>query len=231
MIVINKLNFRYDEDLVLKGINLKFEEGCYTSIIGANGSGKTTLAKHLNALFLPNQGTVFIDGINSKKNPIGVRNKVGFVFQNPEDQLIYSIVEDDIAFGLENLKVKTSDIRRKVNQVTAKLGIRKLAKKNVNTLSAGQKQLVALAGILVMEPKYIVLDEPTTLLDNKNKKNILSIIKSLNKQGIGIILITNVLSDINQSKNIVLLKNGKIIFDGRKKSLNSKILKRAGLND
>jgi energy-coupling factor transporter ATP-binding protein EcfA2 len=231
MIVINKLNFRYDEDLVLKGINLEFEEGCYTAIIGANGSGKTTLAKHLNALFLPNQGTVSVEGIDSKKNPIEVRKKVGFVFQNPEDQLIYSIVEEDIAFGLENLKVKTSDIRRKVNQVTANLGIRKLAKKNVNTLSAGQKQLVALAGILVMEPKYIVLDEPTTLLDNKNKKNILSIIRSLNKQGIGIILITNVLSDINQSKKVVILKNGKVIFNGRKKSLNSKILKGAGLND
>ena len=231
MIQIKNLYFKYEDELILKNINLELKDGTYTAIIGANGSGKTTLAKHLNAILIPTKGSVIVDSIDAKNDPFNVRKKVGFVFQNPEDQLVYSIVEEDIAFGLENLGMETNEIRGKVNQVMKDLNIEHLAKKNVNMISAGQKQLAALAGILAMEPKYIVFDEPTTLLDNKNKNNILNIISKLNRKNrIGIILVTNLLSDIKYAENVVVMGKNKIIFNGKKSKLNKKILKRAGLD-
>ena len=231
MIETKNLFFRYDEQNVLKNLNIRIKEGTFTTIIGANGSGKTTLAKHLNALLLPTKGSVIVDDIDTKKNQVDVRKKVGYVFQNPEDQLINSIVEEDIAFGLENLGVETKDMKIKVKNIMEELGIENLAKKNVNILSFGQKQLAALAGVLVMSPKYIVFDEPTTMLDSRNKKNIMHIIKSLNKKNkIGIILVTNVIRDIKDSSRIIVLSKGKIIFDDKRKKLDKSILKRAGLD-
>lgn len=231
MISIKNLDFKYEDELILKKINLMLKDGCYTAIIGANGSGKTTLAKHLNASLLPTKGSVIVDDIDTKKDQFNARKKVGFVFQNPEDQLVYSIVEEDIAFGLENLGMETKEMKTKVNGIIKELNIEYLAKKNVNMLSAGQKQLTALAGILVMSPKYIVFDEPTTLLDNKNKKNIMEVINKLNKKNkIGIILVTNLLSDIKYAENVVVMGNGKIIFDDKKSKLNKNILKKAGLD-
>ena len=231
MMKIKNLYFKYEDELILKNINLKIKDGCYTAIVGANGSGKTTLAKHLNALLMPAKGSVIVDGIDTKNNQFEVRKKVGFVFQNPEDQLVYSIVEEDIAFGLENLGMETKEMKSKVNEILKELNIEYIAKKNVNVLSAGQKQLTALAGILAMSPKYIVFDEPTTLLDNKNKANIMKIIKKLNKKSkIGIILVTNLLNDIKYADNVVVMGNGKIIFDDKKSKLNNKILKKAGLD-
>ena len=230
MISIKSLDFRYEDELILKNINLELKDGCYTAIIGANGSGKTTLAKHLNALLLPIKGSVIIDNIDTKKDQFNARKKVGFVFQNPEDQLVYSIVEEDIAFGLENLGMETKEMKSKVNEILKELNIEYIAKKNVNVLSAGQKQLTALAGILAMSPKYIVFDEPTTLLDNKNKKNIMGLINKLNKRNnIGIILVTNLLSDIKYADSVVVMSDGKIIFDDKKSKLNKNILKKAGL--
>ncbi|MBI2523065.1 ATP-binding cassette domain-containing protein [Candidatus Woesearchaeota archaeon] len=231
MIQIKNLDFKYEDELILKNINLELKDGCYTAIIGANGSGKTTLAKHLNALLMPTKGSVTIDEIDTKKDQISVRKKVGFVFQNPEDQLVYSIVEEDIAFGLENLGMRTEEMKTKVNSTIKGLDIEYLAKKNVNILSAGQKQLTALAGILAMSPKYIVFDEPTTLLDNKNKKNIMDVVNTLNKENkIGIILVTNLLNDIKYAKNVIVICNGRIIFNDKKSKLNNKILKKAGLD-
>ena len=231
MIKIKNLDFKYDDELILKNISLNLKDGCYTAIIGANGSGKTTLAKHLNALLMPTKGSVTVDSINTKKYPEEVRKKVGFVFQNPEDQLVYSIVEEDIAFGLENLGVETKEMKEKVRNILKWLNIEYLAKKNVNMLSMGQKQLTALAGVLVMSPKYIVFDEPTTMLDSKNKKNIMGIINNLNKkEGIGIILVTNVLEDIKYADNVVVLKDGKIIFNDKKSKLEKNMLRKAGLD-
>ena len=231
MIQIKSLDFKYEDELILKNINLELKDGCYTAIIGANGSGKTTLAKHLNALLMPTKGYVIVDEIDTKKGQFNVRKKVGFVFQNPEDQLVYSIVEEDVAFGLENLGMETKEMKTKVNGIIKELDIEYLAKKNVNMLSAGQKQLTALAGILAMSPKYIVFDEPTTLLDNKNKANIMKIIKKLNKKSkIGIILVTNLLNDIKYAENVVVMSNGKIIFNDKKSKLNKNILKKAGLD-
>ena len=231
MIEIRNLSFGYEDELILKNINLEIKKGSYTAIIGANGSGKTTLAKHINALLLPAKGSVTVGGIDSKKNQEGIRKKVGFVFQNPEDQLVYSIVEEDIAFGLENLGIETRRMRSMAAGVIKELGIENLAKKNVNMLSLGQKQLVALAGILVMNPEYIVFDEPTTMLDSKNKKNIMETIKKLNKESkIGIILITNVIGDIKDSEKVIILNKGRIAFNDKKSKLNKHILKKAGLD-
>lgn len=231
MIEAKNLYFRYEDESILKNINLSIKEGSFTAIIGANGSGKTTLTKHFNALLLPTKGNVFIDGIDTKKNEFNARKKVGFVFQNFEDQIVHSIVEEDIAFGLENLELKNNLVNEIVNTTLNKLKIKHLAKSNVNTLSLGQKQLVALAGVLAMKPKYIVFDEPTTMLDIKNKKNIIKSIKELNAgDKITIILITNVIEDLKYAEDIIVLKNGVVLFNDEKSKLNKKILKEAGLN-
>lgn len=230
MIKINNISYRYEDKSVLKGVSLKIKEGDFIAILGHNGSGKTTLIKHLNALLLPDKGDISIDGINTKKDSWEIRQKVGIVFQNPEDQLINSIVEEDIAFGLENLGLKPEDIQKKVKNILNKLNIYHLAKENVNNLSFGQKQLVALAGVLVMKPKYIVFDEPTTVLDPKNKLNIIKIMAALNKEGTTIILVTNNLDDIKKYvKKVIVLKNGKLIFNDKKERLNKNILKKADM--
>ncbi len=232
MIEVKNIWFKYEEDFILKNINLDIKDICFTEIIGSNGSGKTTLAKHFNALLLPTKGSVIVDGTNTKKDEFNSRKKVGFVFQNFEDQIVHSIVKEDVAFGLENLGLEHEKINKIVDETLNKLKIKHLAKNNVNMLSMGQKQLVALAGILAMKPKYIVFDEPTTNLDEKNKKNIMSIIKELNKkEKISIILITNVLEDLKYAEEVIVMKKGQIIFDNKKSILNNKILKEAGLHD
>ena len=231
MIEAKNLYFRYDKEFVLKNINLEIKESSFTAIIGANGSGKTTLAKHFNALLIPTKGKAIVDGEDTRQNEFNARKKVGFVFQNFEDQLIYSIVEEDIAFGLENLELKNNEIISIVKKTLSNLKIENLAKNNVNMLSSGQKQLVALAGVLAMKPEYIVFDEPTTMLDVENKKNIINIIRELNKKDkITIILITNVLNDLRYAENIIVLKNGSVMLNGKKSNLNKKILKGAGLD-
>ncbi|MBS3114082.1 ATP-binding cassette domain-containing protein [Candidatus Woesearchaeota archaeon] len=231
MIQVKNLWFKYENDFILKNVNLEIKENNFIAIIGANGSGKTTLAKHFNSLLTPTKGNIIIDGLNTKKNEVNARKKVGFVFQNFEDQIIHSIVEEDIAFGLENLGLSDNQASKIVRETLDKLRINHIAKSNVNMLSMGQKQLVALAGVLAMKPKYIVFDEPTTNLDVRNKSNILNVIKDLNKnEEITAILITNVLDDLMYAENAVVMKNGQIIFDDVKSKLNKKILKKAGLN-
>jgi len=230
MIQVRNLFFKHEEYFVLTDINLEIKEGSFTAIIGANGCGKSTLAKHFNGLLLPTKGDVIVDEINTRKNQVEIRKKVGLVFQDFQDQIVYPIAQEDVAFGLENLGLPEAHIKKIVNETLEKLKIKKLANSNVNTLSLGQKQLIALAGVLAMRPKYIVFDEPTTMLDGVNKKNILSIIKELNeKEKLTIILITNVLDDLRYAKRIVVLKEGKIIFNDRKELLDKKILSEAQL--
>lgn len=232
MIKAKNLCFKYEDELILKNISLEIKEGSFTAIIGANGSGKTTLAKHFNALLMPAKGEVFVGGISTKKDELNARKKIGFVFQNFEDQIVHSVVEEDIAFGLENLELSSGDIKEKVDEILKELDIVHLAKRNVNTLSMGQKQLVALAGVLAMKPKCIVFDEPTTNLDEKNKRSIMGIIRSLNKKSkMTIILITNVLNDLKYADNIIVMKDGSMIFNDKKSGLRNKTLKEARLYD
>ena len=232
MIEIKNLWFKYEEDFILKNVNIDIKENSFTAIIGANSSGKTTLAKHFNALLIPTKGNIIVDGIDTKKDDFNARKNVGFVFQNFEDQIIHSIVEEDVAFGLENLGLSGRQAGKIVGETLSKLRIKHIAKNNVNMLSMGQKQLVALAGVLAMKPKYIAFDEPTTNLDVKNRGNILNVIKDLNKkEKITAILITNILDDMGYAENAVVLKNGQVIFNGVKSGLSKKILKKAGLYD
>jgi len=230
MIEVKNISYKYEDRFVLKDISLQINEGDFTAIIGHNGSGKTTLIKHLNGLLTPSKGNVLVDNLNTKNNDWEIKQKIGIVFQNSEDQLINSIVEEDVAFGLENLGIQSSEIQKKVRYILGKLDITRLAKENVNELSFGQKQLVALAGVLVMGPKYIIFDEPTTMLDPKNKSKIMKIMAELNKDSTTIILVTNNLDDIEEHiKNVIILKNGEIIFNGKKEKLNKDILKKADM--
>ena len=232
MIELKNVYFRYEDKFILKNINLKIKEGSYTALIGANGSGKTTLAKQLNGLLTPTKGKVIVDGFNTKHNGIEVRKMVGFVFQNFEDQIVYSIAEEDVAFGLENLAMDAAEIKKSVIVTLRKLKIDDIAKSNVNMLSQGQKQLVALAGVLAMKPKYIVFDEPTTMLDAKNKKNIMKLINELNnKSKIAVIMVTNLLDDLKVASEVILMKQGKVIFKGKKSKLEKELLVKAGLYD
>lgn len=230
MIQVKNLSFKYEEHFVLTDINLELREGSFTAIIGANGSGKSTLVKHFNALLSPSKGECLVDGIDTKKNQFEIRKRVGFVFQDFDSQIVYPIVQEDIAFGLENLGLPYADIKKIVSETLDRLNIKKFANSNVNMLSLGQKQLVALAGVMAMRPKYIIFDEPTTMLDAVNKKSILSIIKDLNeKEKLTIIMITNNLDDLHYAKNVVVLKEGRIIFDDKRELLDKKILAEAQL--
>ncbi|MEK6983241.1 MAG: ATP-binding cassette domain-containing protein [Nanoarchaeota archaeon] len=232
MIEVNNVSFKYEDEIVLKNISLKIKEGSFTAVIGSNGCGKTTLAKHLNGILTPAKGDVIVDGFSTKHSSFETRKRVGFVFQNFEDQLVYSIADEDVAFGLENLGIGADEIKRTVNETLRSLKIENLQKRNVNTISQGQKQLVALAGVLAMNPKYIVFDEPTTMLDVKNKKNILKMIYDLNKKNnIAIVLVTNVLDDLKYADRIVLMKEGRVIFNDKKLALKKRLLQEAGLID
>ena len=230
MIEIKKLFFSYENKDILKNISLTVKEHDFLAIVGHNGSGKTTLIKHLNGLLTPSRGDVAVDGKDTKKGDFSIRKNVGMVFQNPEDQLVYSVVEEDVAFGLENFGVPQQEMKLRVKRILKELGISHLAHSNVNELSYGQKQLVAIAGVVVLEPKYLVLDEPTTNLDPKNKKNILSTVKKLHKKGLTIILITNVLEDISLATRVAVLSQGKLIWQGEGNRVPEEILKRANLN-
>ena len=227
MIEARNLYFRYEGEFVLKNINLEVKEGSFTAIIGHNGSGKSTLAKHLNALLLPTKGIVLVDGIDTRKDEASARKKVGFVFQNFEDQLVYSTVAEDVSFGPENLEMGAVQIAKTVNRTLTKLGITSLAERNVNALSYGQKQMVALAGVLAMNPKYIVFDEPATMLDIKNRRNIMNIINELNKKhGVAVILVTNSFDDLNYADTVIGLKDGEILFNNKKSLFTEAICKK-----
>ncbi len=231
MIIFENVWYRYETEFVLSGISLTIPKGSVTVVIGPNGCGKTTLLKHINGLLLPTKGTIFVDGLSTKKNGDNIRKKVGIVFQNPEDQMVYPTVEEDIGFGLENLRRPPVEIKRRVGKILTQLCLARLASRDINSLSFGQKQLVALAGALVMEPDHILLDEPTTFLDAAHKKNILHILKGLKKQGTTIIMATHRPEDISFADRIVVLHGGKIFWEGASSKMKKSMLFGAGLYD
>jgi len=201
---------------VLKNVNLKIDKGEFVSIIGRNGSGKSTLARLISVLLLPSEGKVFVDGMNTseEKNLYKIRRKVGMVFQNPDNQIVSQIVEEDVAFGLENLNFPPDKIREKVNEVLKEVGLYEFKNFPPHFLSGGQKQKLAIAGVLVMEPEYLVLDEPTSLLDPRGRRDVINLILKLHKKGITIVLITHRMEEASMSQRVIVLNDGRIEMDG-----------------
>lgn len=219
----------------LKGITVQIRKGEFTAIIGTNGSGKSTLARHLNALLLPTEGKVLVEGMDtsdmSKVWPI--RQKVGMVFQNPDNQLVAAVVEEDVAFGPENLGVDPEEIRRRVAEALAKVGMTEYREKAPSMLSGGQKQRVAIAGILAMHPDCIVLDEPTAMLDPRGRQEVMDTIHELNeKEGISIVLITHFMEEAVTADRVLVVEQGRLAMEGTASEVFSKAetLKKIGLD-
>ena len=221
-------NYRAIDD-----VSFDIEAGSFVAIIGRNGSGKSTLAKNLNGLLIPTEGTVSIDGMDTADDNLiwDIRSRVGMVFQNPDNQIVSSIVEDDVAFGPENIGVPPTEIRKRVDEALKEVGMYEHRFKGAHMLSGGQKQRVAIAGALAMRPDCIIFDEPTAMLDPKGRSQVMHIIRKLNEEGITTVLITHFMAEAAQADRIIVMKNGKIFSDSTPEELfgNREIIEGSGL--
>lgn len=202
---------------VFEDLNLQVETGSFVAVLGTNGCGKSTLAKHFNSILLPSGGKVYVCGMDTSDEDrlMAVRRAVGMVFQNPDNQIVANVVEEDVAFGPENLGVASPEIRRRVTEALGQVGMYEYREHAPHLLSGGQKQRIAIAGILAMEPKCIVLDEPTAMLDPRGRKDVIETVKKLNREkGITIVLITHHMEEAAQAQRVVVLHQGKIAADG-----------------
>lgn len=223
------------EEVVLKGLNLKIEKGSFTAILGHNGSGKSTLAKHFNAILLPTGGKVYVKGMDTadESSVFSIRQSAGMVFQNPDNQMVAAVVEDEVAFAPENLGVEPKEIRRRVDECLEIVNMTKFSQSSPSKLSGGQKQRVAIAAVLAMNPEILVLDEPTAMLDPKGRSEVLKTIKELNKErGMTVILITHYMDEAAQADRTIIIDNGNIVLDGTPKQVfkNVEQLKSLGLD-
>lgn len=230
IIEVKNVTFEYSNSevkkTVIKDFSISFERGSFTVVLGKNGSGKSTLAKLLNGLYKPDEGDVFVDGVNTKDDDreIEIKQKVGMVFQNPDNQLVASIVEEDVAFGPENLGLEPDIIRERVDDALKSVGMYEFAKSTPHRLSGGQKQRIAIAGIIAMKPECIVLDEPTAMLDPKGRAEIISTVERLNKEdNITVILITHFMEEAQNADRVVVMNDGKIVSDGAPKDIFSNV--------
>lgn len=239
IIEVKNVTYEYsDEDntfAAVKNLSLNIERGSFTVILGHNGSGKSTLAKMLNGLNKPTSGDVFVDGLNTKdeKTETEVKRKVGMVFQNPDNQIIASIVEEDVAFGPENLGIEPKEIEKRVDEALKATDMLQFKKSTPHRLSGGQKQRIAIAGIIAMEPECLVLDEPTAMLDPKGRAEIISTLHRLNREkGITVVLITHYMEEAQNADRVIVMNDGKIIADDKPKVIFSDVesLKRVGLD-
>ena len=225
------VTFKYDNNInhdieILKNINLKIKKGEFVALLGHNGCGKSTLAKHFNAILLPSGGKIFVAGLDTKdeNKKYDIRKSVGLILQNPDNQIVASIVEEDVAFGPENLGLKPSEIRSRVDNALKSVDMYAYKNESSYKLSGGQKQRVAIAGIIAMEPDCIVLDEPTAMLDPSGKDEVINTIIKLNKEkGVTIILITHFMEEAILSDRIVLMKDGNILKTGTPKEIFSNV--------
>lgn len=211
-----------EEKFALNGVDLDVNDGEFLVVLGHNGSGKSTIAKHMNALLLPSGGKIYINGMDTldENNIWDIRSTAGMVFQNPDNQLVATIVEEDVAFGPENMGIEPTEIRKRVDESLKRVGMYEYRKHAPHLLSGGQKQRVAIAGILAMRPKCIVLDEPTAMLDPSGRKEVIDTIKELNREyGITIILITHYMEEAVEADRIVVMDNGNIVVQGTPKEV------------
>ena len=222
IIKIDNLYFQYphgeDEEpkLAIKGVSLEIEEGSFTAIIGQNGSGKSTLAKNLNGLLLPSHGAVYVSGMDTRDEDKiwDIRQTAGMVFQNPDNQLVSAIVEDDVAFGPENIGIDPVEIRARVDEALDAVKMGKYKRKAPHLLSGGQKQRIAIAGVVAIRPRCIIFDEPTAMLDPRGRKDIMEIIEKLHREGITVILITHFMDEAVKADRVVIMNKGQILLDG-----------------
>ncbi len=239
-IITNDLQFSYpsadDTEMhcVFNGLNLKIKEGSFVAVLGHNGCGKSTLAKHFNAILLPEGGSVQVFGHDTAddENLMGIRRTVGMVFQNPDNQMVANVVEEDVAFAPENLGVAPKEIRRRVDEALKTVGMYEYRTHAPHLLSGGQKQRVAIAGVIAMQPKCIVLDEPTAMLDPHGREEVISTIERLNREnGITVILITHHMMEAIRADRVIVMDEGKILTDGTPKEVfvQAELLKNAGL--
>lgn len=222
IIKIDNLYFQYphgeDEEpkLAIKGVSLEIEEGSFTAIIGQNGSGKSTLAKNLNGLLLPSKGAVYVSGMDTRDEDKiwDIRQTAGMVFQNPDNQLVSAIVEDDVAFGPENIGIDPVEIRARVDEALDAVKMGKYKRKAPHLLSGGQKQRIAIAGVVAIRPRCIIFDEPTAMLDPRGRKDIMEIIEKLHREGITVILITHFMDEAVKADRVVIMNKGEMLLDG-----------------
>lgn len=243
IITSKELHFHYNNDYddkqpvkeVLKGLNIDIKKGEFVAVLGHNGSGKSTFAKHLNGILLPCSGKVYVAGIDTSDDErlFELRQHAGMVFQNPDNQIVSSIVEEDVAFALENLGVPYEEMRQRVDDALKAVQMYEYRKHSPSQLSGGQKQRVAIAGIIAMRPDCIILDEPTAMLDPQGRKEVLKTIRRLNKEnGITIVLITHYMDEAAKSDRVIVMDSGKVIFDDVPKEVFSHVeqLKAIGLD-
>ena len=222
IIKTEQLVFRYTTEegvapTVLSGVDLTIESGSFVAVLGHNGSGKSTLAKHMNAILLPSGGKVYVGGLDSSNEDLlmDIRRQIGMVFQNPDNQIVASVVEEDVAFGPENLGVPSEEIRTRVDNALQQVGMSQYARHAPHLLSGGQKQRIAIAGVLAMEPRCIVLDEPTAMLDPVGRREVLDTIRSLNREKkITVILITHHMEEAALADRLIVMHDGHIVADG-----------------
>ena len=222
-------------DRAIDGVSLQIEAGSFVAILGHNGSGKSTLAKTLNGILLPSGGTVLISGMDTADdaNLLNIRREVGMVFQNPDNQIIANLVEDDVGFGPENLGVPTGEIWKRVDEALAAVGMTAFRLKSPNHLSGGQKQRVAIAGVMAMHPKCIVLDEPTAMLDPNGRKEVIRTVTELNRsEGVTVVLITHYMEEVIGADRLSVMDDGKVIMDGTPREVFARVeeLKRLRLD-
>ena len=211
MFEVSDVSHRFGTHSVLKDVNLRLSEH-RIGVIGANGSGKSTFARLLNGLLIPDEGTVRVDGIDTREDVKAVRRRVGFVFQNPDNQIVFPIVEEDVAFGLKNLKLPKDEIARRVDTVLDKYRLGHLREHATHLLSGGEKQMLAISAVLVMEPEYVVLDEPMTLLDLRNKQLIVEILREIEQP---VVLVTHDLEHLRDFDRVIVFDDGAVTADGR----------------
>ncbi len=227
IIKTDHLTFRYTTEegvapTVLDDLSLSIEAGSFVAVLGHNGSGKSTLAKHFNAILLPSGGKVYVDGMDTvdESRLLDIRRQIGMVFQNPDNQIVASVVEEDVAFAPENLGVPSAEIRKLVDDALKTVGMDQFARHAPHLLSGGQKQRVAIAGVLAMRPRCIVLDEPTAMLDPVGRSEVLATVKKLNRErGVTVVLITHHMDEAAQADRLIVMHDGKIARDGTPKEV------------
>ena len=222
------LSCRYDEQsgLALDGVNLSIEEGSFTAVLGHNGSGKSTFAKHLNAILLPTGGTVWVGGIDTKEESrlFDIRKTAGMVFQNPDNQIVANVVEEDVAFACENMGLPPAEIRSRVDEALSAVGMTEFARHAPHLLSGGQKQRIAIAGVLAMRPRCIVMDEPTAMLGPSGREEVIAAVRKLNQEtGMTVVLITHHMDEAALADRVIVMKGGKVALDGTPRQVFSQV--------